>query len=166
MFIEIRKFIKRGSSFINRVGGNFPGGNFSGGNFPGAGVYFRGIIFPGGIFPGGIFPSTIKRQGMSKKKDVLVILHRKKRMSFNSFDKNCTQENVQLHLQYGESWLGGIVVQQVTRLYFLNEIVLAHFGRSNRGLFLENKGKIHGGGCVKELFSLTCRLASPNFSKD
>ena len=38
---------------------------------------------------------------MSKKKDVLVILHRKKRMSFNLFDKNCTQENVQLHLQHG-----------------------------------------------------------------
>ena len=39
---------------------------------------------------------------MSKKKDVLVILHRKKRMSFNLSDKNCTQENVQLHLQHGE----------------------------------------------------------------
>ena len=50
---------------------------------------------------------------MSKKKDVLVILHRKKRMSFNLFDKNCTQENVQLHLQHGESWLGGIVIEQV-----------------------------------------------------
>ena len=35
---------------------------------------------------------------MSKKRDV-VILHRKKRMSFNLFDKNCTQENVQLHLR-------------------------------------------------------------------
>ena len=40
---------------------------------------------------------------MSKKKDVLVILHGKKRMSFNLFDKSCTQENVQLHLQHGES---------------------------------------------------------------
>ena len=38
---------------------------------------------------------------MSKKKDVLVILHHKKRMSFNLFDKNCAQENVQLHLQHG-----------------------------------------------------------------
>ena len=45
---------------------------------------------------------------MSKKKDVFVILHRKKQMSFNLFDKNCTEENVQLHLQHGESWLGGI----------------------------------------------------------
>ena len=43
----------------------------------------------------------IKTQSMSKKKDVLVILHRKKRMSFNLFDKNCTQENVQLHVQHG-----------------------------------------------------------------
>ena len=34
-------------------------------------------------------------------------------MSFNLFDKNCTQENVQLHLQHGESWLGGIVIEQV-----------------------------------------------------
>ena len=36
-----------------------------------------------------------------QKKDVLVILHCKKRISFNLFDKNCTQENVQLHLQHG-----------------------------------------------------------------
>ena len=43
-----------------------------------------------------------------QKKDVLVILHCKKRMSFNLFDKN-----VQLHLQHGESWLGGIVIEQV-----------------------------------------------------
>ena len=45
---------------------------------------------------------------------------------------------------------------RVTRLYFLKEIVLAHFqrlfGRSNRDVFLENEGKIHEGGCVKELF--------------
>ena len=32
--------------------------------------------------------TDIKTQSMSKKKDVLVILHRKKRMSFNLFDKN------------------------------------------------------------------------------
>ena len=55
----------------------------------------------------------IKTQSMSKKKDVLVILHRKKRMSFNLFDKNCTQEYVQLHLRHGESWLGGTVIEQV-----------------------------------------------------
>ena len=48
-----------------------------------------------------------------QKKDVLVILHRKKQMSFNVFDKDCTQENVQLHLRHGESWLGGIVIEQV-----------------------------------------------------
>ena len=44
---------------------------------------------------------------MSKKKDVPVILHRKKRMSFNLSDKNCTQENVQLDLRHG------IVIEQV-----------------------------------------------------
>ena len=44
--------------------------------------------------------SHIKTQSMSNKKDVLVILHLKKRMSFNLFDKNCTHENVQLHLQH------------------------------------------------------------------
>ena len=48
-----------------------------------------------------------------KKKDGLVILHCKKRMSFNLFDKICTQENVQLHTQHGESSLGGIVIEQV-----------------------------------------------------
>ena len=42
-----------------------------------------------------------KTQSMRKKKDVLVILHLKKRMSFNLFDKNCTQENLQLHIQHG-----------------------------------------------------------------
>ena len=36
---------------------------------------------------------------MSKKRDVVVTLNRKKRMSFNLFDKNCTQENDQLHLR-------------------------------------------------------------------
>ena len=45
--------------------------------------------------------SDIKTQSISKKKDVLAISHRKKRMSLNLFDKNCTQENVQLHLQHG-----------------------------------------------------------------
>ena len=55
----------------------------------------------------------IKTQSMSKKKDVLAILHGAKQMSFNLFDKNCTQENVQLHFQHGESWLGGIVIEQV-----------------------------------------------------
>ena len=59
---------------------------------------------------------------------------------------------------------------KVTRLYFLKEIVLAHFqrlfGRSNCYVFLENKGKIHEGGCVKEFFTLTYRLASPNFIID
>ena len=44
-----------------------------------------------------------EHNAQSKKKDVLVILHRKKRMTFNLFDKNCTQENVQLHLKHGES---------------------------------------------------------------
>ena len=59
---------------------------------------------------------------------------------------------------------------QVTRLYFLKEIVLANFQRlfrrSDRDVFLENEGKIHEGGCVKELFSSTCRLASRNFITD
>ena len=55
----------------------------------------------------------IKTQSMSKKKGVLVILRPKKRVSFNLFDKNCTQGNVQLHLQHGESWLEGIATEQV-----------------------------------------------------
>ena len=48
---------------------------------------------------------------MSKKKNVPVILHRKKRMSSNLFDKNCTQENVRFHLRHGGSLLGGIVIE-------------------------------------------------------
>ena len=48
-----------------------------------------------------------------RKKDVFVILYRKKGMSFNLFDKNWTQEIVELHPQHGESWLVGIVIEQV-----------------------------------------------------
>ena len=44
---------------------------------------------------------------------MLVILHRKKRMSSNLSDKNYAQEIVQLYRQHGESRLGGIVVEQV-----------------------------------------------------
>ena len=33
-------------------------------------------------------------------------------MSSNLFDKNCTQENVQLHIQHGESWPRDIVIEQ------------------------------------------------------
>ena len=64
-------------------------------------------------------------------------------------------------------WTGKL---QVTRLYFLKDIMLAHFqrlfGRYNRDVFSENEGKIHEGGCVEELFSWTCRLASCNFNID
>ena len=50
----------------------------------------------------------------------------------NLLDKNCTQENVKCHIQHEESWLRGIIIEQITskttcRLYFLEEIVLAHF---------------------------------------
>ena len=34
-------------------------------------------------------------------------------MSSNLFYKNCTQENVQFHIQDGESWLRGIVIEPV-----------------------------------------------------
>ena len=40
-------------------------------------------------------------------------LHCKKRMSSNLSDKSCTQENVQLHILHGESWLRGIVIKQL-----------------------------------------------------
>ena len=73
--------------------------------------------------------------------------------------RNFTQRNL--------NWTGKL---QVTHLYFLKEIVFAQFqrlfGRSNRDVFLQNEGKIHEGGCVKEFFSLTCRLASRNFIID
>ena len=48
------------------------------------------------------------------------------------------------------------------RLYLLKESVLTHFqslfGRS------KNEGKIHEGGYLKEFFSLTCGMASRNFT--
>ena len=54
---------------------------------------------------------------------------------------------------------------QVTRLYFLKEIVLAHFqrpfGKSNRDVFLENKGKLYaeastrGALCKKVLLEIS-----------
>ena len=55
------------------------------------------------VFNGFYQKVHIKTQSMGKKTDALVILHRKKRMSFKLFDKSCAQENVQLHLQLGES---------------------------------------------------------------
>ena len=76
-------------------------------------------------------------------------------MSSNLFDINCTQENVQLHIQHGERRLRGIIIGklQVTRLYFLKEIVRAHFqrlfGRSNHDVFLKTEDKIHEGRCLK-----------------
>ena len=39
----------------------------------------------------------------SKKKDVLVIFTFQETMNFNLFDKNCTKENVDFHIQYEES---------------------------------------------------------------
>ena len=54
----------------------------------------------------GFYKKEHQNTAWAKKR--MLILHRKKQMSFNLFDKNCTQENVQLHLQHGESWLGGI----------------------------------------------------------
>ena len=96
----------------------------------------------------------IKTQG--KKKDVLVIFK--------------LQETNEFHIAYWTwrkltlrncNWTGKL---QVTRLYFLKEIVLAHFqrlfGRRNHDVSLENEAKIHEGGCVKEFFSLTCWLVS------
>ena len=44
-----------------------------------------------------------EHNAQSKKKDVLVTLQRKKRMSFNLFDKNYAQEYIQLYRQHGES---------------------------------------------------------------
>ena len=112
-----------------------------------------------------------KTQSMSKKEDVLVILYREKRMSFNLFDKNCTHKktfqpsSTWRKLTWRNcDWTGKL---QVIRLYFLKEILLAHFqrlfGRSNHDVFLEHEGKIHEERCVKELFSSICRLVSRNF---
>ena len=85
--------------------------------------------------------------------------------------KNSREHQMQSIFKHEESWLRWVVLEQVNYyfpfcLYFLNEIVLAHFqklfGRSNR-VYSEKKGKMREGGCVKECFSLTCRLASRNF---
>ena len=45
--------------------------------------------------------TDIKTQSMSKKKDV--ILHRKKRMSFNFLIKTVLKKTSNWHLQHGES---------------------------------------------------------------
>ena len=50
------------------------------------------------------YKNYISKHG-AKKRMFLLSLHCKKRMISNLFDKNCTQENVQLHIQRGESWL-------------------------------------------------------------
>ena len=105
--------------------------------------------------------TDIKTKSISKKKkDFFVISHRNKRMSFNLFDKNCAQENVQLHLQHGESWLGGIVIEQVnykSPVYVSWKKLCLHtfkdpLGRSNPDVFLENEGKVYEGGCVWKSF--------------
>ena len=44
---------------------------------------------------------------------LLQSLHCKKRMRSNFFDKNCTQGNIQFHIQHGESSLRGVVIEQV-----------------------------------------------------
>ena len=55
------------------------------------------------------------------------------------------------------NWTGKLQVTLHFCLYFLKEILLAHFqslfGRSNRDAFLENEGKIHEGGHIKEFLS-------------
>ena len=50
------------------------------------------------------YKNYISKHG-AKKRMFLLSLHWKKRMISNLFDKSCTQENVQLHIQRGESWL-------------------------------------------------------------
>ena len=60
-----------------------------------------------------VFIKKVHIKTQSKKKDVLVIFALQETKSFNLFGKNCTQENVQLHIQHGENWLRGIVIEQV-----------------------------------------------------
>ena len=62
-----------------------------------------------------------------------------------------------------ESKLSNQITSNTTfHLYFLKEIVLAHFqnlfGRSNRDAFWENEDKIHKGGCVKEIFFVNLQV--------
>ena len=58
----------------------------------------------------------------------------KKKENSNLFNKNHAQDNVKCHIHYEKKWLRWIKLNRC--LYFLKEIVLAHFqnffGRSNR----------------------------------
>ena len=50
-----------------------------------------------------VFIKKVHIKTHTKKKDVLVIFALQETKSFNLFGKNCTQENVQLHIQHGEN---------------------------------------------------------------
>ena len=61
-----------------------------------------------------VFIKKYISETQSKKEDVRVIFILLQEMkNSNLFDKICTQENVQCHIQHEESWLRWIVVEQV-----------------------------------------------------
>ena len=112
------------------------------------------------------FIKKVHIKTQSNEKDVLVIFVLLQETNFNLFDKKCTRENVKCH-PYSTwkkltwmncNWTGRLQVTLLStwHLYFLKEIVLAHFHSlfkgSNLDAFWENKGKIHERGCVKEFF--------------
>ena len=113
-----------------------------------------------------LFYKKVHIKTQSNEKDVLVIFVLLQETNFNLFDKKCTRENVKCHpystwkklTWMNRNWTGRLQVTLLStwHLYFLKEIVLAHFHSffkgSNLDAFWENKGKIHERGCVKEFF--------------
>ena len=92
-------------------------------------------------------------------------------MSWNLFDKNCTQENFQLHIQHGESWLRRIVIGklQVTAYIYGTKLCSHTFKSSSEEVTamysLKMKAKYMKED-VWKFFSWTYRLASCNFIID
>ena len=59
------------------------------------------------------FYKKVHNKTQSTKKDVLVFRLLQETKNSNLFDKDLTQQNVKCHIQHEESWLGGVVIEQV-----------------------------------------------------
>ena len=122
----------------------------------------------------------IKRQ--SKKKDILVIFMLllynplyccKKRRTPIYLIKTVPKRNLKRTLFHNSTWrkltwmncnwTGKLQVTllsaHISRKKLCSETSQSLFGRSNCDVFWENEGNMHVGGCVIEVFLLTCRLA-------
>ena len=104
-----------------------------------------------------VFYKKVHFKMQSKKKDVLVIFIIKSVLQ-NVKCHNCTWRKL---TWMNRNWTGKLQINNF-HSYFQREIVLSHFevlfGRSNLDVFWENEGKIHDGGCLKELFFIKLKV--------